>query len=498
MHIHIITIVWGEHHARLFLDLTLPNVLSPGNLPALCREHDVTYRFFTTPETRDLIAGSPGGRALASQCSIEYETPLGDRRPDVSWHVHWFHRSAAEGKRRGAAVVFVPPDTLWSDGAFARMGELLDAGKTGIACPFVIVSAETCGPEVLERFLDPSGGSLIIGYADMADLVSRHMHPLQVLGMAGGPHARPAFEIHYPVAGHGLISRYAVRELVAFDPARCPISFLWYADMPQAPDAIHFAAGPEEMLMLSVDPLSKYFQNYIVDHGCSGLDLARTTRHPLNDTPFTALFADQSVEIGTVKTAPRMWDRARIRGEAARRDVRVGRVAMLAYEAMMAHGAQTAAGLLAAGIMDSPFLRRWRAQTQLTAVVPLDTAFSGRAFETMPGLKPTNATAQLAAFLKAHILDGPLSDDLKSMDAEGRFLDGHKVSLKWEKGRLRINGAAVMAGPLTLEDLQIVFVDTLVRPDLDFLGAAPTERAARRFARGLGRVFSRIAGRTGL
>lgn len=472
MHIHIITIVWGEHHARLFLDLTLPNVLSPGNLPALCREHDVTYRFFTTPETRDLIAGSPGGRALASHCSIEYETPLGDRRPDVSWHVHWFHRSAAEGKRRGAAVVFVPPDTLWSDGAFARMGELLDAGKTGIACPFVIVSAETCGPEVLERFRDPSGEALIIGYADMADLVNRHMHPLQVLGMAGGPHARPAFEIHYPVAGHGLISRYAVRELVAFDPARCPISFLWYADTPQAPDAIHFAAGPEEMLMLSVDPLSKYFQNYIVDHGCSGLDLARTTRHPLNDTPFTRLFAEQTVEIGEPVAQGTNWRRARLRAMAAQRDILVGRIAMLVYEALMANGAERAAGLLSAAIFDSPLLRRWRTPLPVTIIAPVDAAFRQSSFAAIPGLSMPTGSRHLADFVRAHVMPSELPTEAGTV----LCVDGYEIQVSNKGDQRMIGDARILDGPLGLEGVELYLVDRQIRPDLEFLPPVPRLR----------------------
>jgi hypothetical protein len=33
---------------------------------------------------------------------VEFLTPLGQKTPDVSWHVHWFHRSAAEAKAAGA------------------------------------------------------------------------------------------------------------------------------------------------------------------------------------------------------------------------------------------------------------------------------------------------------------------------------------------------------------------------------------------------------------
>ena len=98
---HIITNVWGERHVDLYLDLTLPNVLSPGNLPALARRHDIVYRFFTTPEARAQIERSMLFARLADTCTVEFLTPLGQKTPDVSWHVHWFHRSAAEAKAAG-------------------------------------------------------------------------------------------------------------------------------------------------------------------------------------------------------------------------------------------------------------------------------------------------------------------------------------------------------------------------------------------------------------
>ena len=113
---HVITNVWGDRHTGIFLRTTLPNVLSAGNLPALAAAHKVRYRIYTTPADRAQIEASTAGQSLASLVEVEFVTPRGDRAPDVSYHVHWFHRTAAEAKRDGAIAVFVPPDTLWSEG----------------------------------------------------------------------------------------------------------------------------------------------------------------------------------------------------------------------------------------------------------------------------------------------------------------------------------------------------------------------------------------------
>jgi hypothetical protein len=125
---HVTTNVWGAHHTELFINLTLPNVLSPRNLPALAQQGDVRYRIFTTPSSKDKIQTSKVGQQLASLLNVEFLTPL-DRTPESIWHIHWFHRAAAEAKVAGASVIFVPPDTLWTDGAFQHIGEHIAAGK---------------------------------------------------------------------------------------------------------------------------------------------------------------------------------------------------------------------------------------------------------------------------------------------------------------------------------------------------------------------------------
>ena len=223
MKFHIVTNVWGTRHVAFFLDVTLRNVLSPGNLPAMGAYGDVTYRIFTTVSGERQIRDSRYFAALTEVCDVEFVTPLGDRMPDVVWHVHWFHRSAAEAKLAGACPVFVPPDTLWTDGSLRTFAARLAEGYKGVACPFLLVNSDTLTPS-LQAFED--GAALTIDAAEIARLGLQHLHPLHMLAMPGAPHARPAFEMHRSVDAHTMVSNYAVRELVAFDPSRCPITFL--------------------------------------------------------------------------------------------------------------------------------------------------------------------------------------------------------------------------------------------------------------------------------
>ena len=193
---------------------------------------------------------SPLYELLHQVGDVKIVTPLGDRQPEVEWHVHWFHRSTAEAKLEGACPVFVPPDTIWADGSLGFFAAKLAEGYVGVACPFVLVNADTLLTE-LPTF--ETSSSLTIPASNLTQLALQHLHPLHILGMPGAPHARPAFEIHWPDGHERLLSRYAVRELVAFDPNKCPITFLWYAGG-GAIHGIYFGDNSNDMLMLSVTP----------------------------------------------------------------------------------------------------------------------------------------------------------------------------------------------------------------------------------------------------
>ena len=375
MKFHIVTNVWGDGHTRQFLRATLPNLLSQGNLPALQKHGQVLYRFFTTPEARRLIEASPLYGDLAKICRIEFLTPLGEKEPAVIWHVHWFHRAAAEAKLAGAAAIFVPPDTLWGDGSFAAMAQRLGEGYAGVACPFVLTVGETLLPEV-EGFRNDN--ALDIGGADLVRLALRHIHPLHVLAMQGAPHARPVFEMHWPVDSTTLLSRYAVRELVAFDPRRCPLTFLWYAGGPENLEALYFAADSDEMLMLSVDPISKYMQNYILEHGAAPLDMARTTLHPLNNTKQTKVFIRRPVRLHGGKPVSGAERRRHAQATLDAIEMETGRRALQIVQGLAANGAQRLSELLALAVFETPLLRRWRHDEPLGVAAFRDEVWDAR------------------------------------------------------------------------------------------------------------------------
>jgi uncharacterized surface protein with fasciclin (FAS1) repeats len=357
--------------------------------------------------------------------------------------------------------MFVPPDTLWTDGAFETIGRHMAEGRKAVACPFVIVASETFVPAARAWFTNVTTGVITVPQEKIWSLVRHHVHPLQILAVPGSPHARPAFELHWPVGREGMISRYAVRELVAFDPRRCPISFLWYADGPEDLDGIHFVTDSDEMLMLSVDPLHKYFANYIIRHSCDGFDLARTTRHPLNDTSHARVFARRSVTLHNPGPRSPRWRREEMRAIAAAREMRVARAAMLLNDELTANGASLMGDLLSVALLDTHFARRWRSEVPLTVVVTVDSAFDKVQHAGALALCAAGRNRELVDALLDHVAPGLLSDA-----GMATTLGGLPLTLTRVGEVVRINGAAILRDPVDIEGIELYLVDRVLSPHL--------------------------------
>jgi len=401
MHFHIVTSVWGEKFVKSFLEMTLPNLLSSNNLPAMSKIGQVRYRIFTNSAGREQIECHPLYDQIEKFGIIEILVPFGSREIGVQWHVNWFHRAAAEAKLADACVVFVPPDTLWSDGSFKIIATQLERGVVGIACPFIQVNYDSLLPALNEFITD---NTLEVGIQQMVGLALKHIHPLQILGMPESPHTRPAIEMHWPVDRSKMISRYAVRELVAFDPNRCPITYFWYAGgEPCIGSELCFGSEFNDLLMLSVDPINKYFQNYIVGHHLSSIDIARMTLHPLNDTRHTQKFTRQNVDLGHEDDDISDY-RERHKAQLAANEIEVGRRALQLISELEKHECKWLAKLLAIAVFETPLLRGWRREEPLLLVGFRDDAWGAGDIAYFDDLITLGNEIKLYNFIKSFVI----------------------------------------------------------------------------------------------
>src|SRR5262245_12313541 len=169
--------VWGAQYLDRFLRYGLPTQLAPGNLPRMpAGSH---YRLFTLSHDAKALRRSPAFRRLRRlmQTTVELIDNF-DLSDSLAAMCECHMRALTEATVSDAAVVVLHPDTLWSDGTFARLDQLVRQGKRAvmIACPRL--RAETALPELRERFLGRDGISISANARELVELGLRHLHPV--------------------------------------------------------------------------------------------------------------------------------------------------------------------------------------------------------------------------------------------------------------------------------------------------------------------------------
>jgi hypothetical protein len=169
--------VWGDDYVARYLDVVLPSHLAPGNLPAVAATDQPRYVVLTTPAFGGRIAASPAFARLAATVDARVEC-----RDDVDLRERYralsrFHAEAIRlAADDGAAIVFLSPDAVFSDGSFRALAEIARTGKSAIMITALRAVGETFLPELTRRFAT-GDGALAIGSRDLAALALRHLHP---------------------------------------------------------------------------------------------------------------------------------------------------------------------------------------------------------------------------------------------------------------------------------------------------------------------------------
>jgi hypothetical protein len=177
---HFITAVWGEAYTELFLRLVLPNQLSAGNLGFFRdKPGSATFKVYTTQRDAERIRASPAyarlAEAVTPDISLVEDIDLSGKYSALT---QCHRRAIASADAVGAALVFLSPDLIWSDGTFRRLWQLAHTGTRVVMVGSIRVAKETFVPEYLARHLSPAVGMAGVGSRPLVALALKHLHPL--------------------------------------------------------------------------------------------------------------------------------------------------------------------------------------------------------------------------------------------------------------------------------------------------------------------------------
>ena len=214
---HVVTVVWGAEFRRLFLDVCVPNQLTPGNLGAL--PPGSRYRIFTSADDVDALTTSAAlhqaGEILPVDIVVEPESAT--QAPDRFRRMTASHAQAlADAARDAAALVFLSPDLVMSEGTLAAVVRRHRAGSRAVVCAGLRVDRDT-----FVRAADGRGGVRGIPSRELVSLALSHLHPSTRAHMIDSqPSARRPIGVYWNVPGDGILARCLYMHPLMVDPVR--------------------------------------------------------------------------------------------------------------------------------------------------------------------------------------------------------------------------------------------------------------------------------------
>ena len=254
--------VWGERYADKVLSVTLPAVLAPGNLPALCRNFAVELVIVTETRLFDLFRRAPAYMAAAristaklvalDDVLTEFATDYG-----ITLTQALFRGFSDLGTRMAETyLLFLNADFIVCDGALGHLAALMQQGKRVIHAPSFRVVAEDVLP-ALSAAVDEASHTLRLTAREMVKLALAHKHPTVKARTVNQRLCHQAWmdQFYWYVDEDTLIGAQAPVALVAVKPERVvtePVLVWDFGFLPEAAPTAqrHFIADSDDFFMI--------------------------------------------------------------------------------------------------------------------------------------------------------------------------------------------------------------------------------------------------------
>lgn len=174
----VITMAWGERYVGDLLEITIPALLAPGNLPAFAGEFDCEFVIVTETQFFDRFARSVSIQKLLLFSDVRL-VPVDDLLSP------WYGITLTYALVRGFAdlgtamtethLIFLNADFIVADGSYRKLAEIIKRGERLIVSPSYCMDLEATIDRLRER-RDPQTFALSLPHRELAELVIANRH----------------------------------------------------------------------------------------------------------------------------------------------------------------------------------------------------------------------------------------------------------------------------------------------------------------------------------
>lgn len=206
---HIVVPVWGESYTRLFVELCLPTLIAPGNIPGLPFPDRHVFAIYTTERDRQAIEAAPVFARLTAHIKVEFH-PVRARVDGIAspydLQSDCYRREIRRADAADRAVVFLTPDLIVADGSLRGLARI--AGTSARAVVGVGIRLDKTSMRDYLLANHRSGDAVTIAPRDLVRAALDRLHPMAKAHFSDADGDEIGLSnLYWRVAGEGLLAR---------------------------------------------------------------------------------------------------------------------------------------------------------------------------------------------------------------------------------------------------------------------------------------------------
>lgn len=222
--IKLVLPVWGYKFVRQFLDLTLPTLLSPGNVPAVASKLPAEFVILTSEDDEPFMRRHPNLRALSRDCTVSIRSI--DHLITGANHSTTLTLAYAEAIRfAGPAMIdtcflLLCSDYVVAEGSLGRVADRMINGASGVLAGNFQVAIEDALPWLQAEISRAATPALALSSRTLMRWGLANLHPTVVANTVNFPlnHNRHTNRLFWRADAQTLVGRFYLMHPVAVRP----------------------------------------------------------------------------------------------------------------------------------------------------------------------------------------------------------------------------------------------------------------------------------------
>jgi len=232
--------VWGHRYVRQFLEIGLPTLLAPGNVPALAQSLPSEFQILTSAADESYIRQHPAFLRLAEMCRasirpIDHLITAGNNSTTLTLAYAEAIRAAGP-TMLDTCFFFLVSDYIVADGSLASVLARVRAGTSAVLVGNFQVTAEEAMPWLRERTGAAAAAGAALSARELMRFALDHLHPATVANTVNvsSTHNAHTNRLFWRVDDRTLVGRFYLMHMIAIRPevidfrvgASCDYSFV--------------------------------------------------------------------------------------------------------------------------------------------------------------------------------------------------------------------------------------------------------------------------------